>query len=553
MSDHIALYRAFRPMTFYDVIGQEHVTRTLQNEVMTGKAGHAFLFCGSRGTGKTSTARILARALNCENPKEGNPCNECAACRSILKGELMDIVEIDAASNNGVDNIRDLREEARFAASGARYKVYIIDEVHMLSTGAFNALLKLLEEPPPSVVFILATTETQKVPATILSRCQRFDFKRITAEDIEKRLLYVAGCEHIEIEPEACHVIARFADGALRDALSLLDQCAALGSPITEESVYQLLGQTDRNMLYRTVRALSTNDAAAAVALADECVSQGKSPAKFIEALIDYFSALLRYRTAGDVFSDYSAAELEEIRLASLEMSVERLLYSLKVLIKTAADLKYISGGRVMLDVALIRLATPSYTDGAEGLALRVAELERKVSDGLVPLAKAETKETTREKKRASAPLKKRALPAITGEGMRTIENHWNDICKDTKNIILLIALQHAHLGEENGKLLLVYDDKDSIHMTLLQEEATRSALSDLIEKHTGLRPSIEARLLSVYEGEGDGKEEADPLLDLEEAVESGQLGETEKAVAKDALTPENENALHREDIREEE
>ena len=383
MSEHIALYRKWRPLTFSDVIGQEHITRTLQNEVVSGKTGHAFLFCGGRGTGKTSTARILSRALNCLSPVDGNPCNECSACKGILSGEIMDIIEIDAASNNGVDNIRDLRSEARFAAAEAKCKVYIIDEVHMLSGGAFNALLKLLEEPPEGVIFILATTETHKVPATILSRCQRFDFRRITADDIARRVVYVAREENINIEEGAAHLIARSADGALRDALSLLDQCSAISESITEDGVYSLLGLTEKNFLYRTVRSIATNDAKRTLSMVDEFLAAGKSAAKFIDSLTDYFTTLLRYSVSETVFSDYTDEEKDEFRLASTEMTKERMMFCIDTLIKTASNLRFMTNDRVMLDIAVIKMCNPMYAEGEDAVILRISELEKKIASGI--------------------------------------------------------------------------------------------------------------------------------------------------------------------------
>lgn len=515
MSEHMALYRKWRPKTFRDVIGQEPVTRTLRNEIVSGKTGHAFLFCGSRGTGKTTTARILSRALNCEHPVDGDPCNECETCRGILSGEIMDIVEIDAASNNGVDNIRDLRSDARFAAASARYKVYIIDEVHMLSSGAFNALLKLLEEPPEGIVFILATTETHKVPATILSRCQRFDFRRITSEDIKKRVAFVAAQEAIELTDGACALIAKSADGALRDALSLLDQCSALGKDVTEDAVYDLLGLTDKGFLYRVVRSVATDDTVRALELADEFVASGKSPAKLIESLTDYITTLLRFRVTGTVFYDTAASEEEEIRLVSGELTPERMMYCIDILTKTAASLKYMTGDRVMLDVAILKMCMPAYAEGEDAIALRLAELERKIEAGVVmrkesaPVSEAsENPEEPEKPAKPAKPVRTAAMP--TSEEIRTIEGQWKDICRSTKNIELLVALEHSSVREDEGKLILLYDDVDKIMLDILKKESVMEALSALIYDQTGLSPEIVPRLLSYYEGEK--ADEDDPL-----------------------------------------
>lgn len=520
MSEHIALYRKWRPLTFSDVIGQEHITRTLQNEVVSGKTGHAFLFCGGRGTGKTSTARILSRALNCLSPNNGDPCNECSACKGILSGEIMDIIEIDAASNNGVDNIRDLRSEARFAAAEAKFKVYIIDEVHMLSGGAFNALLKLLEEPPEGVIFILATTETHKVPATILSRCQRFDFRRITADDIAGRIAYVAREENITIDEGAAHLIARSADGALRDALSLLDQCSAISDSITEEGVYSLLGLTEKNFLYRTVRSIATNNAKRTLSMIDDFIASGKSASKFIDSLTDYFTTLLRFAVSETVFSDYTDEEKEEFRLASTEMTKERMMFCIDTLLKAASDLRFMTNDRVMLDIAVIKMCNPLYASDNDAVILRLSELEKKLSTGVAfaPSPSFEAPENTTANTHPPQKHKVMRKTEPTSEDIKEISNKWKDICKDTKNIKLLIALERSSVREDDGALVLLFDDTDKIMLDILAQEDTKKALSELILKHTGLSPKFTARLASYYEDEAVIADE-DPLNLIEEGT----------------------------------
>ena len=427
----------------------------------------------------------------------------------------MDITEIDAASNNGVENIRDLRSDARFAAASSKYKVYIIDEVHMLSQGAFNALLKLLEEPPSGVVFILATTETHKVPLTIISRCQRFDFKRITARDIASRILYVSGEENIKITEGAANMIARAADGALRDALGLLDQCrAASDGEIDEKTVSEILGLTEKTFLYRVVRRIAEGDAGEVLSLTDEFISSGKSPARFIESFIDYFSSLLRYRVSKTAFSDYSDSEKEEIMLASDVMTTERMIYALDTLTKTAQSLKFMPSGRVLLDTAMIKLCLPEYAEGEGALALRVAELEKKLESGIVS-----PKAAPEEKKAAPAPKEKKKVP-LTGE-FKEIEDKWKEICSSTDNLRLLIALEKCNIREDSGELVLTFDDTDSIMLDILNDDKTMETLSELIEEHTGVRPEIKLRLESYYEDE-KGEDESDPLnsVDLSEDEE---------------------------------
>mgnify|MGYP003293313097 CR=1 FL=1 len=274
---YIALYRKFRPRTFEEVVGQEHIEKTLKNQIINNRVGHAYLFSGGRGSGKTSTAKILARAVNCLNPIDGEPCNECEICKQALEGNLVDITEMDAASNNGVDNIRDIREEVQFIPTTAKYRVYIIDEVHMLSTGAFNALLKTLEEPPAHVIFILATTEPQKLPATILSRCQRFDFKRISRENIIKRLKYICEENNTKIEDSALRMIANLADGAMRDAISILDRCVSDGDEvITEEKIRELSGVPQFEYLSKMAHAIFSKNPETVLKISEALVEEGK-------------------------------------------------------------------------------------------------------------------------------------------------------------------------------------------------------------------------------------------------------------------------------------
>ena len=286
-----ALYRKYRPQTFDEVVGQGSITKILKAQLQTGRLSHAYLFTGSRGTGKTSCAKILAKAVNCLNPHDGNPCNVCAACRSIDAGSCMDVLEIDAASNNGVDHVRELRDDAIYTPSQVRRRVYIIDEVHMLSLSAFNALLKIIEEPPEHLIFILATTELHKVPATILSRCQRFSFRRISPEDVALRLQHIATQEHISLEPQAAMVLARMADGALRDGVSLLDQCASAATgPVTAEVVYQCLGLAGEQKAAEMMEAIAEKNARKALTLFDRLYADGKD----IGALLDELCALAR-------------------------------------------------------------------------------------------------------------------------------------------------------------------------------------------------------------------------------------------------------------------
>lgn len=353
-----ALYRKWRPKVFADVVGQSHVTETLMNEIMTGRHSHAYLFTGSRGTGKTTCAKIFAKAVNCQHPINGDPCNQCDICRGIDDGSILDVVEIDAASNNGVDNIRDIRDEAKFTPVNGQYRVYIIDEVHMLSAGAFNALLKTLEEPPEHVKFVLATTEVQKLPATILSRCQRFDFKRIRPEDIAGRITYVAGQENLNLTAEAANLIAQLADGALRDALSILDQCISHGRDIDEAVVNEVVGLAGKDHLFALADSILRHDSAAALNQINLLYSGSCEMDRLCNELINHFRNLMIAKAVKDphgliVCSDQ---ELQEYQSMAAGCSMEQILQALDVLGETMNNLRKGLNRRVEVEMAVIRL-----------------------------------------------------------------------------------------------------------------------------------------------------------------------------------------------------
>ena len=383
------LYRKWRPQVFSDVAGQPHVTDTLRRELQEGRLSHAYLFTGSRGTGKTTCAKILAKAVNCLHPVDGNPCNECEICKGIDSGSILDVIEIDAASNNGVDNIRDLREEANFTPVAAKYRVYIIDEVHMLSIGAFNALLKTLEEPPSYVLFILATTEVHKLPATILSRCQRFDFRRIPPEDIAARLEYVAGQEGMELAHDAALLIARIADGALRDALSLLDQCAGRSKQITVEIVSEAAGLAGRGHLYELSAALRAEDSARALTLLDELHQGSCDMERLCGDLIDHFRNLMIAKTVptlGELII-CTEGELQQIQVEAEGFSMEAILSALDLLQGTLERMRSGVNRRIEMEMALIKLATPTLCSDSAALLRRIEALEQAMRTGRVAVA----------------------------------------------------------------------------------------------------------------------------------------------------------------------
>ena len=381
------LYRKWRPQTFSDVYGQPAVTTALKNELRTGRLAHAYLFTGSRGTGKTSCAKILSKAVNCLSPREGDPCNECEICRGIDDGVIMDVVEIDAASNNGVDSIRDLREEVNFTPSVAKYRVYIIDEVHMLSTGAFNALLKTLEEPPPHVIFVLATTEVHKLPATILSRCQRFDFGRIAPEDIAARIAYIADQEEFTVTDDAALLIARLADGGMRDALSLLDQCVSRSREVTEDTVVEATGMAGREYLFELSEAVRTQNGGAALTLIGRLHGASRDMERLCTELIDFYRSLMVIKSVPDPAGLIVAppAELSRLREEAALYELPAVLHCMEGLQDALERLRSGASRRVEMEMALLRLCAPDLDSGTAALLRRVKALEDRVKGGWQP------------------------------------------------------------------------------------------------------------------------------------------------------------------------
>ena len=381
---YTALYRKFRPITFSELVGQEHITRTLKNQIMADRVGHAYLFNGGRGTGKTSSAKILARAINCLNPKDGEPCNECEICKGALNGSLTDIVEMDAASNNSVEDIRSIREEVNFLPTKAKYRVYIIDEVHMLSTGAFNALLKTLEEPPEHVKFILATTEPQKLPATILSRCQRFDFKRISDEDIIKRLRIVCEESNIEATEGALKIIAVLSEGAMRDALSILERCIQDGeNKIDEDKIKDLVGIPKITYVHSIIDAIVEYDIDKALNAMDDILNQGKDLNNFIWEIIKYTKDILIYKSSGKV-DLYSEEEVQNIKNVAEKVTKEKLVDLIYELSNLENDIKWSTQKTIMFQAGIIKLCSKEIGSGGD-IEERVAKIENYLKSGRIP------------------------------------------------------------------------------------------------------------------------------------------------------------------------
>ena len=382
---YTALYRKWRPTSFEEVRGQDHIVKTLKNQINSGRIGHAYLFCGTRGTGKTSIAKIFARAVNCEHPVDGSPCGECSMCRQIAAGASLNVVEIDAASNNGVENIRDIREQVQYPPTDGRYRVYIIDEVHMLSIGAFNALLKTLEEPPSYVIFILATTEVHKIPITILSRCQRYDFKRISIDTIAGRLAELTQAEQIDVDDRALRYVARAADGSMRDALSLLDQCVAFhfGEKLTYDNVLEVLGAVDNRVFSKLFQAVLASDTKACIREIEEMIIQGRDLSQLVNDFVWFMRNLLIAKTTdepGDML-DMSEENLAVLKEEAAGVDTETLMRYIRIFSELSGQLRYASQKRILVEIAFIKLTTPSMEQNLDSILQRITLLEQKMQE----------------------------------------------------------------------------------------------------------------------------------------------------------------------------
>ncbi|MBQ1236724.1 MAG: DNA polymerase III subunit gamma/tau [Oscillospiraceae bacterium] len=497
-----ALYRKYRPKSFDDVVGQAHITRTLQNEVKTGKTAHAYLFTGSRGTGKTTCSKILAKAVNCPNAKDGNPCGDCDICRGIDDGSIMDVLEIDAASNNGVDNIRQLREDAFFAPGQAKFRVYIIDETHMLSTGAFNALLKIMEEPPSHVLFILATTEVHKVPATILSRCQRFDFRRIGSEDIAGYLEKIAQNEGFSLDHSAALLIGKLADGGMRDAISLLDLCVSHGSEVTVEVVAQAAGLAGSAHLLALSRAFAEKDTARALELIGEYHEKSMDMERLCSDMVAFYRDLMLLKTVRDPEKLIVALpeEVAEMKPLAQSLSLSQILYCLSVLQETQNRMGRTSNRRTELEMSAVRVCNPAMDSSAEAVLTRLEELEAAVRKGIVPVSTSQPEEEAPSKpvKKAAKPAKDPAEKEPAAEGKTAaagdsagavLFSQWQEVLGRLlkTNPPLFAALKNSD-AYEKGDLMLI-DAKNEIFFKLIREnDFAKDSLRDAILAQTGKR-----------------------------------------------------------------
>ena len=502
---YTALYRKFRPMTFSEMVGQDHITRTLRNQIIANRVGHAYLFNGGRGTGKTSAAKILARAINCLNPKDGEPCNECEICKGAISGSLTDIVEMDAASNNSVEDIRSIREEVNFLPTKAKYRVYIIDEVHMLSTGAFNALLKTLEEPPEHVKFILATTEPQKLPATILSRCQRFDFKKISNQDIIKRLEIVCKESNIEITKEALNIIATLSEGAMRDALSILERCIQDGeNQINEDKIKDLVGIPKMIFVHDIVQAIIHYDVDSALITVNKVLEDGKDISNLLWEIVKYVKDILLYKATKNI-ELYSEEEKQKIMKISEEVDKERLMNLVYAFSELENEMKYSTQKTIIFQAGIIKLCSKISANNQGDLEQRVDKIEKYLrnhtvsSNQVQPMNtdikmaysvqanKPANQNTSMPKKTDSN--KESSYKTVTYSGK--IEESWPKIVNDLKQngkIVLYTNLINTRAKEINDMTVGIEfpNGLTSFGRTVLEKQENIKELTNLVSMASG-------------------------------------------------------------------
>ncbi len=513
---YTALYRKFRPTAFEDVKGQNHIITTLQNQIKAERIGHAYLFCGTRGTGKTTVAKIFAKAVNCETPINGSPCGTCAMCKSIAAGTSMNVIEIDAASNNGVDNIREIREEVAYRPTEGRYKVYIIDEVHMLSIGAFNALLKTLEEPPEYVIFILATTEVHKIPITILSRCQHYDFKRITIDTITERLNELMKAEQVEVEEKAVRYVAKAADGSMRDALSLLDQCIAfyLGQKLTYDHVLEVLGAVDTDVFSQLLRSILKRDVPKVLDTVEELVMQGRELTQLSSDFTWYLRNLLLVKTSDNIEDvlDVSTENMQQLKEEAQMIEPDMLLRYIRIFSELSGQLKYATQKRILLEVALIKLCTPAMEAEQDTLLDRIRAIEEKMEQGVFAppvLESAGYMGGGIPAQTAKAP--KPELPNAIPEDIQEVVKNFRPIADEASGMLRsFLKKARLSLGGDNRLLVVM---PSALEAEVVGKTEHRLELEDLIESRIGKKVEVEVRQVE------EGRHFEDTFVDIEKKI----------------------------------
>ena len=484
---YTALYRKFRPDSFTDVKGQDHIVTTLRNQIGANRIGHAYLFTGTRGTGKTTVAKIFAKMVNCDNPTEDGPCGECRICKAIAAGASMNVIEIDAASNNGVDNIREIVEEVSYSPAEGKYKVYIIDEVHMLSIGAFNALLKTLEEPPSYVIFILATTEVHKLPITILSRCQRYDFKRISIDTIAGRMQELINAEGVQVEEKALRYIAKTADGSMRDALSLLDQCIAflLGQELTYDKVLDVLGAVDTEVFSRLLRHVLERNVLGCIELLEDIVMQGRELTQFVTDFAWYLRNLLLVQSSDNLEDviDMSSDNLKRLKEEADMVQMDQIIRYIRIFSELAGQIKYASQKRILVEIALIKLCKPEMETDTEAILDRIRQVEDKVENGVVMVA---AEGTGASAAGGNIPRKpKPELPKAIPEDIQEIVRKWPSIAGSAENPMkMYLKSAKLSLGADSSLMVVLEDGLASDYF--LQHPQNKEQLELLLADFSG-------------------------------------------------------------------
>ncbi len=514
---YTALYRKFRPSDFNDVKGQDHIVTTLKNQIKADRIGHAYLFCGTRGTGKTTIAKILGKAVNCKHPVDGNPCDECDMCLAIKQQVSMNVIEIDAASNNGVDNIREIVEEVRYSPTEGRYKVYIIDEVHMLSAGAFNALLKTLEEPPSYVIFILATTEAHKIPITILSRCQRYDFKRITIDTIAQRLKVLSKEENIEVEDRALRYIARMGDGSMRDALSLLDQCIAFyfGETLTYDKVLEVLGAVDVEVFQELLTYILNQDVASSMKLLEDLIITGRELTQFTIDFTWYLRNLLLVKTSEEA-TDVTMVSTDNYKLMKEQselVDIETIIRYIRIFSDLSNQIKYATQKRVLVEVALIKLCRPQMERNYDDIINRIKLLEEQLENGIIPTKESIPARKDMEIPKEKAPTEEIVLQKAVSDDLKEVAKNWTKILNKVSGLIKAYLVNAKPSIGNNNTLLLVFTE--AMDKEFISKDNHINEIKEVIGKVIHRDVEIQTKLLN------EGKQAMEEIPDLTKIIKN--------------------------------